>query len=95
VAVRRFSWFNIPVQCRGYAPSATSDMLAITMRVSATRAFGGTSTFNGGKATVTVTGRFTRGFAKATGTIRIRGAISGCSSADSGTVHWKAPKVGH
>ena len=95
VAVRRFSWFNLPAQCKGSSPTATSDMLGITMRVSAKRAFHGTASFNGGRASVTVAGTFTRNFKQATGTIRVQGTITGCQAADSGSVHWTAPAVGH
>lgn len=94
VSVRRFEFHNIPAQCTGYAPTAVSDPLSITMRVTATRTFAGTASINGGKVTAKVTGRFSRSFGKATGTLRVRGSVPGCLKADTGTVRWSAPKVG-
>lgn len=95
VTVRRFEFHNVPAQCAGYAPTAVNDLLPITMKVSATRTFSGRASLHGGKLTVKVSGRFSRTFAKATGTIRVTGSVAGCAKADTGTVKWSAPKVGH
>jgi hypothetical protein len=93
-AVRRFEFHNLPAQCAGGAGAATGG-LAITMRVSARRTFHGTGAVDVGHATATVKGTFARGFAKASGTVRVSGAGPGCAQLDTGVVHWTARKVGH
>ena len=67
--------------------------LTITMKVSSTRKFSGTQSLNGGREKVTVSGVFARRFGKATGSIRVRGTVTGCLAADTGSVHWTAPAV--
>jgi hypothetical protein len=94
VSVRRFAFFNIPAQCTGSGPTAVSDSLSITMRVTAQHTFKGSGSLSGGKATAKVTGRFSSSFAKATGTLRVSGTVAGCRTADTGVVKWSAPKVG-
>ena len=91
--VRRFEFHNIPAQCKGYGGSAVTGQLTITMRVSSHRKFAGTESLNGGRETVKVSGTFARGFGKASGTLRVRGTVPGCTSADTGVVHWRAPRV--
>ena len=93
VAVRRFGWFNVPAQCKGYGTTAVSDMLAPTFAVNARRRFHVTTAINGGKLTVKVVGRFSSDFRKATGTIRLSGSVAGCASVDTGTLRWTAPAV--
>jgi hypothetical protein len=94
VGVYRFEYHNIPAQCQGYGATATTDKLDITMKVNAKRKFGAKTTLNGGKVTVKVHGRFAKDYSKATGTLRVRGTVPGCSSADTGVVDWQAPAVG-
>ena len=94
VSVRRFEFHNIPAACVGSRPTAVNDSLAITMKVTSTRTFKGTAKVNGGRATAKVTGRFSRSYAKATGTLKVTGTVTGCASANTGLVSWKAPKVG-
>ena len=94
VSVRRFSFFNIPAQCTGSSATAVSDGLSITMHVTAQGTFTGTGSLSGGRATAKVTGRFSSSFAKATGTLRVSGTVAGCRMANTGLVHWSAPKVG-
>ncbi len=91
--VRRFEFHNIPAQCKGYAPTAVSGPLTITMKVSSRRTFSGTESLNGGRQKVHVTGTFKRGFGKATGTLRVTGSVPGCASADTAVVRWSAPTV--
>ncbi len=91
--VRRFEFHNIPAACKGYAGTAVTGMLTITMKVGKRRAFSGTQSLNGGREKVAVRGVFARGFKKATGTIRVRGTVTGCQSADTGKVRWSAPAV--
>ena len=94
VAVRRFSFFNIPAQCTGFRPTAVSDGLSITMHVTAQRTFKGSGSLSSGRATAKVTGRFSSNFAKATGTLSVSGPVAGCRTATTGVVKWSAPKVG-
>ena len=95
VTVRRFEFHNIPAPCAGSAPTAVSDLLATkTFKVSATRRFGGSATLNGGKVAVTVSGRLSASYAKAVGTLRVKGSVPGCGKADTGVVKWTAPRVG-
>lgn len=91
--VRRFEFHNIPAACTGYAPTAVTGMLTITMKVGSDRKFSGAQSLNGGRYKVTVSGAFARKFGKASGTIRVRGTVPGCSAADTGRVHWSAPRV--
>jgi hypothetical protein len=93
-SVRRFEFHNIPAQCAGYGPTAVTEPLSITMRVNGQRRFKATTSVNGGRVTAKITGRFSRSFAKATGTLHVTGAVPGCASADTGVVTWSAPKVG-
>src|SRR3954471_5662802 len=94
-SVRRFEFHNIPAQCSGSRPSAVTDRLAITMKVSAHRTFKGSGPVNGGRATARVSGRFSSSSPKATGTLRVTGTVTGCPMADTGAVSWTAPKIGH
>ena len=91
--VRRFEFHNIPAQCTGSGATAVNDLLTITMKVARDRSFSGSQTLNGGREKVKVTGRFAVGFGKASGTLHVSGTVAGCSSADTGTVKWKAPVV--
>lgn len=91
--VRRFEFHNIPAACKGYAGTAVTGMLTITMKVGSSRKFSGTQALNGGREKVTVSGVFARGFGKATGTIRVRGTVTGCLAADTGSVRWSAPAI--
>jgi hypothetical protein len=74
----------------GATPRARVELNAVL----AQRRFKATTTVNGGRVTAKITGRFSRSFAKATGTLHVTGAVPGCASADTGVVTWSAPKVG-
>lgn len=91
--VRRFEFHNIPAACKGSLGTAVSDPLTITMKIKSDRTFKGNETLNGGKVKVQVAGTFAKGFGKASGTLRVRGEVPGCASADTGVVHWKAPRL--
>lgn len=93
IVVRRFEFHNIPARCQGYAGSAVTDMLTITMKVDSQRRFSGAEALNGGRVKVKVSGRFAKRFGKATGTLSVKGTVPGCSTADTGLVHWTAPHV--
>ena len=90
VGVYRFEYHNIPAQCQGYGPTATTDKLDITMKVNAKRKFGAKTTLNGGKVTVKVHGRFAKDYSTVSGTLRVHGTVSGCAAADTGVVNWHA-----
>ena len=92
--VRRFEFHNIPAQCMSSGLTAVTQQLSNTMRVKADRTFSGTATANAGRVTAKISGRFSRSFSKATGTLRVKGTVPGCPSADTGIVRWTAPKVG-
>ena len=92
--VRRFEFHNIPAQCVGHGLTAVTQQLSNTMRVKADRTFAGTATANAGRVTAKISGRFSRSFGKATGTLSVKGTVPGCPMADTGVVHWTAPKVG-
>jgi hypothetical protein len=91
--VYRFEFHNIPAVCQGSGTTAATDELGVTMRVNRHRRFGRTRTLNGGRLTVKVTGRFAKDFSKAGGTLRVHGTVPGCPNADTGVVHWHAPRV--
>ncbi len=54
--VRRFEFHNIPAACKGYAATAVTGMLTITMKVGSDRRFSGAQSLNGGRYKVTVSG---------------------------------------
>jgi hypothetical protein len=91
--VRRFEFHNIPAQCAGYGPTAVTEQLSITMKVTGKRTFTGTGSANSGRVTAKVSGRFSRSFGRATGTLRVAGTVPGCRTADTGMVRWTAAKV--
>jgi len=91
--VRRFEFHNVPAACKGSAGTAVSDPLTITMKIDGNRTFHGSESLNGGRVKVQVSGSFSKSFAKASGTLRARGDVPGCGSADTGILHWKAPRL--
>ena len=90
--VRGFEFHNIPAACKGYAGTAVTEPLTIRMKVNASRRFSGTQALNGGRVHVVVHGAFAKSYKKATGTLRAQGTVPGCASADTGIVHWTAPR---
>ncbi|MEA2427449.1 MAG: hypothetical protein QOF37_1077 [Thermoleophilaceae bacterium] len=89
VKVTRLGWHNVPGACAGYANTATTDEFPSAIDVTDGK-FKATAKFNGGHAKVTVTGAFKHQNQRMKGTIRVRGAVSGCSSVDTGVVSWTA-----
>jgi hypothetical protein len=85
--ITRFEFANIPASCQGFSPTAVSDRFAGSIHVSSTGTFHAKQTVNAGHVTYTMSGHFIN-LHKATGKLRIKGAVAGCSSADTGTVHW-------
>ena len=93
-SVYRFEFHNIPAQCLGSGTTAVTAPLGVTMKVNRHRHFGRSVSLNGGRLTVVVSGTFARGLSKATGTLRAHGTVPGCRTADTGVVHWRAPRIG-
>jgi hypothetical protein len=86
--LRRFEWHNVPAEC-GSAATATTGEFPKTIAVKDGK-FHATATFNGGRAKVTVAGTFKHRNQRVAGTLRVRGTITGCPSADTGVVTWHA-----
>ena len=89
----RFEFNNIPATCSGSRPTATSGTFPHTITVNAKAKFHASVKQNGGRVTFTVSGHFSSQD-KASGTLRIKGAVPGCGQADTGTVHWSAKHGG-
>jgi hypothetical protein len=85
----RFEFNNIPANCAGASPTATSGTFPHTIQVGTDGKFHATVKQNAGRVTYTVRGHFSSQD-KATGTLRIKGAVPGCGKADTGKVHWSA-----
>jgi hypothetical protein len=85
----RFEFNNIAANCAGNAPTATSGTFPHTIKVGTDGRFHTTVKQNGGRVTFSVRGHFTSQD-KAAGTLRIKGAVPGCGTADTGKVHWSA-----
>lgn len=86
-SARSLRWANIPAACQGYSPTAHSGELHLTMRVDGDGNFHGSGNVPTG-AKVTIRGQFTHHGEKASGTFRLKGTISGCVKADTGTLKW-------
>jgi hypothetical protein len=87
-SARSLRWANIPAACRGYAPTAHSGDLRLSMKVDDKGNFHGSGEISTG-AKATIRGRFKHHGATASGTFRLKGTISGCVKADTGTLGWE------
>jgi hypothetical protein len=85
----RFEFNNIPATCTGYAPTAASGTFPHRIAVGSDGRFHASVKQNSGRVTYTVSGRF-KGQDKASGTLRIKGTVPGCATADTGRVRWSA-----
>jgi hypothetical protein len=85
----RFEFNNIPANCAGASPTTTSGTFPHTIKVGTDGKFHATVKQNAGRVTYTVHGHF-NGQDKAAGTLRIKGTVPGCATADTGKVHWSA-----
>jgi hypothetical protein len=92
-SVFRFEFHNVPASCGGSGRTAVTSPVAGTMKVSARRRFHTTTTVNAGHLKVVIRGRFAKDFSKATGTLHVTGSAAGCSTADTGVVSWRAPRL--
>ena len=86
----RVEWANIPAACGRYAPSATSGFYPEDVPVTRSGTFRDSAKLNRGRVTVTLSGSFTSHPTAVSGTIRIKGAIPGCGTGDTGVVRWHA-----
>lgn len=97
--ITRLELNNIPATCEGGAPTATYYSFTHRISVSAKQRFRAKETADGGRVTYTVRGHFigpysrSKGPYKAVGTLRIKGPVPGCASADTGRVHWVANRT--
>jgi hypothetical protein len=87
--VKRFEWHNVVGACSGRGTSATTGEIPSPISVQA-RAFSATEHLNGGRLTVTVSGRFKHQDQRMSGKLRVHGTVPGCAAIDTGTVRWSA-----
>jgi hypothetical protein len=87
----RFEFNNIQATCGGSQPTTTavSDQFPHTIKVQSDGSFHAAVKRNGGRVTYTVRGDF-KNQNTASGTLRVKGAMPGCGSGDTGKVHWSA-----
>jgi hypothetical protein len=85
----RFEFNNIAASCAGRPATAVSSSFPHTILVASDGRFHATAKPNGGRVTYTVSGHF-RDQNHASGTLRVKGAVPSCASADSGRVRWTA-----
>ena len=94
--ITRLELNNIPATCQGSSPTSTYYAFTHQISVSSQGRFLAKQTANGGRATYSARGHFigpysrSKGPYKAAGTLRIKGPVAGCASADTGLVHWVA-----
>jgi hypothetical protein len=97
--ITRLELNNIPASCQGGSPTATYYSFAHQISVSRKGTFHVKETASGGRATYAARGHFigpysrSKGPYKAVGTLRIKGPVTGCASADTGRVHWVANRT--
>jgi hypothetical protein len=87
----RFEFNNVPASCTGSRTTSTavSDKFPHTIFVSSAGSFHASVKPNGCRVTYTVHGHF-KNQNSASGTLRVKGTVPGCGSADTGKVHWSA-----
>jgi hypothetical protein len=89
VKVKRFEWHNVIGACAGGRTSATTGEIPSAIHVKDGK-FSATQHLNGGRTTVTVSGRFKHHNERMAGKLRVRGTVPGCAAIDTGTVDWHA-----
>jgi hypothetical protein len=89
--ITRFEFNNIAASCTGYPATAVSDSFAKHISVTKQGKFHAAESRYGGRVTYNVAGHFIT-LHKVAGTLRIKGTVPGCVSADTGKVHFSAPK---
>ena len=97
--ITRLELNNIPASCQGGPPTATYYSFVHRISVSRKGRFNARETANGGRVTYTASGHFigpysrSKGPYQAAGTLRIKGPVPSCRSADTGLVHWVANRT--
>jgi hypothetical protein len=90
-AVTSFEFHNVPTSCGSYGTSATTGNVDKDIKVKDDK-FHKTVHQNSGRETIKIRGHFSDDAKKASGTLRVTGTISGCSTSDTGVVHWHVHK---
>ena len=85
--VHALRWANVPISC-GTFTSATTGDVKISMKVDDRGAFKGSTDTDTGHGTVTISGRFKKNPAKASGKFQVKGTLPGCSTGDTGRLSW-------
>jgi|SRR5690349_3533732 len=85
----RFEFNNIQATCVGFPNTAVSGQFPHTIKVKSDGTFSASVKQNSGRVTYTVSGKF-KNQNSASGKLRVRGTVPGCSKADTGKVHWSA-----
>jgi hypothetical protein len=88
-----FEFNNVPATCAGSGLTAVSDVFSKHIAVGPLRRFDAREVTNSGRVTYTVRGRFLTRH-RARGTLRVKGTVPGCLSADTGAVAWVAKPKG-
>ena len=91
-AVTSFEFHNVPTSCGSYGTSATTGEVNKDMEVDSDGKFHKTFHQNSGRETIKIRGHFFDDAKKVSGTLHVTGTISGCSTSDTGVVHWKVHK---
>ena len=87
--VHSLRWANVPAACTGYAPTATTGDVKLSMKVDDGGAFKGSAKPEFGDGKVTISGRFKHNPAKASGKFQEKGSIPACAEADTGKLSWE------
>ena len=87
--ITRFQFANIPATCDRTSQTAVSDTFGRAIVVASNGKFTAVRKLNLGRTTYPVSGRIIS-LHKAAGKLRVVGTVSGCLTADTGTVHWTA-----
>jgi hypothetical protein len=87
--VKRFEWHNVIGTCSGRGTGATTGEFPSVVKVK-DGAFSATAQLNGGRTTVTISGRFKHHNKRMAGKLRVHGPVAGCAGLDTGTVAWHA-----
>jgi hypothetical protein len=88
VRVTRFEWHNVLGSC-GHSNGATTGEMPHAVSVSG-GTFSTTQHLNGGRETVTISGRFKHHRTRMAGRLRVHGTVPGCPALDTGTLDWTA-----
>jgi hypothetical protein len=85
----KFEWHNVPASCAGSRATATTGEFPDVVKVKDGK-FSASAALGAGGGKVTISGKFKHSNQRIAGHLRVRGPISGCAAADTGTVAWSA-----